>query len=58
MIVVVVRVHVCIGIGDRHRNRQALQNIQARTRMVMAYFLGQLMCWSTDKAQAKQGPGW
>jgi NAD+ synthase (glutamine-hydrolysing) len=26
----------------------ALQNIQARSRMVMAYFMGQLMPWATD----------
>jgi len=37
----------------------ALQNIQARSRMVMAYFMAQLMCWSTDGAHAdgKTGPG-
>jgi NAD+ synthase (glutamine-hydrolysing) len=33
----------------------ALQNIQARSRMVMAYFLAQLMPWSTDSGEA---PGW
>eukprot|EP00927_Polykrikos_kofoidii_P068639 TRINITY_DN6398_c0_g1_i3.p1 TRINITY_DN6398_c0_g1~~TRINITY_DN6398_c0_g1_i3.p1 ORF type:complete len:846 (+),score=115.36 TRINITY_DN6398_c0_g1_i3:83-2539(+) len=33
----------------------ALQNIQARSRMVMAYFMAQLMPWSTDGAE---GPGW
>jgi len=38
----------------------ALQNIQARSRMVMAYFLAQLMPWSTDKAfpAGQEGPGW
>jgi NAD+ synthase (glutamine-hydrolysing) len=33
----------------------ALQNIQARSRMVMAYFMAQLMSWSTDSGEA---PGW
>jgi len=33
----------------------ALQNIQARSRMVMAYFMAQLMCWATDQGEA---PGW
>merc|ERR1712232_785322 len=33
----------------------ALQNIQARTRMVMAYFMAQLMPWATDSGEA---PGW
>eukprot|EP00928_Gymnodinium_smaydae_P098103 TRINITY_DN9046_c0_g5_i1.p1 TRINITY_DN9046_c0_g5~~TRINITY_DN9046_c0_g5_i1.p1 ORF type:complete len:796 (-),score=201.07 TRINITY_DN9046_c0_g5_i1:86-2389(-) len=33
----------------------ALQNIQARTRMVMAYFMSQVMCWATDDGEA---PGW
>lgn len=33
----------------------ALQNIQARTRMVMAYFMAQLMPWATDDGEA---PGW
>eukprot|EP00929_Paragymnodinium_shiwhaense_P050149 TRINITY_DN25276_c0_g1_i1.p1 TRINITY_DN25276_c0_g1~~TRINITY_DN25276_c0_g1_i1.p1 ORF type:complete len:777 (+),score=137.91 TRINITY_DN25276_c0_g1_i1:84-2414(+) len=33
----------------------ALQNIQARTRMVMAYFMAQLMPWATDQGEA---PGW
>ena len=27
----------------------ALQNIQARTRMVTSYMLGQLMPWATNK---------
>jgi len=34
----------------------ALQNIQARTRMVMAYFCAQLMPWSTDVPG--EAPGW
>eukprot|EP00933_Yihiella_yeosuensis_P023123 TRINITY_DN18063_c0_g2_i3.p1 TRINITY_DN18063_c0_g2~~TRINITY_DN18063_c0_g2_i3.p1 ORF type:complete len:773 (+),score=146.11 TRINITY_DN18063_c0_g2_i3:96-2414(+) len=33
----------------------ALQNIQARSRMVMAYFMAQLMPWATDSGEA---PGW
>jgi len=33
----------------------ALQNIQARSRMVMAYFMAQLMPWATDTGEA---PGW
>jgi len=33
----------------------ALQNIQARTRMVMAYFMGQIIPWATDEGEA---PGW
>lgn len=33
----------------------ALQNIQARSRMVMAYFMSQVMCWATD---GKDAPGW
>jgi NAD+ synthase (glutamine-hydrolysing) len=33
----------------------ALQNIQARSRMVMAYFMAQLMPWATDDGEA---PGW
>ncbi|CAK9090174.1 unnamed protein product [Durusdinium trenchii] len=37
----------------------ALQNIQARSRMVMAYFMAQLMPWATDQAmQGDAGPGW
>jgi len=36
----------------------ALQNIQARSRMVMAYYMAQLIPWATDKALANQGPGW
>eukprot|EP00439_Symbiodinium_sp_Y106_P084667 s82_g26.t1 len=37
----------------------ALQNIQARSRMVMAYFMAQLMPWATDKAMTGEvGPGW
>ncbi|CAE7217531.1 nadsyn1 [Symbiodinium necroappetens] len=37
----------------------ALQNIQARSRMVMAYFMAQLMPWATDKAmKGEVGPGW
>lgn len=31
----------------------ALQNIQARSRMVMAYYLAQLMPWSTDDTNSK-----
>jgi NAD+ synthase (glutamine-hydrolysing) len=30
----------------------ALQNIQARSRMVMAYFMAQLMPWATDTGEA------
>lgn len=33
----------------------ALQNIQARSRMVMSYFMAQLMPWATDTGEA---PGW
>jgi len=33
----------------------ALQNIQARSRMVMSYFMAQVMCWATDEGEA---PGW
>ncbi|CAJ1350482.1 unnamed protein product [Effrenium voratum] len=37
----------------------ALQNIQARSRMVMAYFMSQLMPWATDQAmEGDAGPGW
>jgi len=37
----------------------ALQNIQARSRMVMAYFMAQLMPWATDQAmKGDAGPGW
>jgi len=37
----------------------ALQNIQARSRMVMAYFMAQLMPWATDSASSgPAGPGW
>ena len=31
----------------------ALQNIQARTRMALSYFLGQLLPWSVAKKQGK-----
>lgn len=42
-----------------HTEDIALQNIQARSRMVMAYLMAQLMPWATDKAGAgEQGPGW
>eukprot|EP00316_Scyphosphaera_apsteinii_P011296 CAMPEP_0119336928 /NCGR_PEP_ID=MMETSP1333-20130426/92934_1 /TAXON_ID=418940 /ORGANISM="Scyphosphaera apsteinii, Strain RCC1455" /LENGTH=764 /DNA_ID=CAMNT_0007347863 /DNA_START=29 /DNA_END=2323 /DNA_ORIENTATION=- len=33
----------------------ALQNIQARSRMVMAYFMAQLMPWATDGDQTTAG---
>jgi len=33
----------------------ALQNIQARTRMVMAYFMAQLMPWATDGDETVAG---
>lgn len=33
----------------------ALQNIQARSRMVMSYFLAQLMPWATDGDQSRGG---
>jgi len=35
----------------------ALQNIQARSRMVMAYFMAQLMPWATDPAEKPLGGG-
>merc|ERR1712196_111227 len=34
--------------GGTATENLALQNIQARSRMVMAYFLAQLMPWATD----------
>ena len=33
----------------------ALQNIQARSRMVMAYFMAQLMPWATDGDETTAG---
>merc|ERR1712032_1350003 len=33
----------------------ALQNIQARSRMVMSYFMAQLMPWATDGDETKAG---
>lgn len=35
----------------------ALQNIQARSRMVMAYFMAQLMPWATDPSETPSGGG-
>jgi len=44
-----------VQFGASNTEDLALQNIQARSRMVMAYFMAQVMCWSTDTGEA---PGW
>mmetsp|Transcript_10331 Transcript_10331/g.14167 ORF Transcript_10331/g.14167 Transcript_10331/m.14167 type:complete len:581 (-) Transcript_10331:68-1810(-) len=35
--------------GGTHNENLALQNIQARSRMVMSYFLSQLLLWTTGR---------
>mmetsp|Transcript_18516 Transcript_18516/g.43350 ORF Transcript_18516/g.43350 Transcript_18516/m.43350 type:complete len:762 (+) Transcript_18516:55-2340(+) len=44
-----------VQFGASSTEDLALQNIQARSRMVMAYFMAQVMCWATDTGEA---PGW
>lgn len=41
--------------GGTWMENVALQNIQARSRMVMSYFLAQLMPWSTDGDTSRGG---
>ena len=41
--------------GGAHIECIALQNIQARSRMVMAYFMAQLMPWASDGDQTTAG---
>ena len=43
--------------GGTATENLALQNIQARSRMVMAYFMAQLMPWATDPADKPLGGG-
>merc|ERR1719161_2738941 len=43
-------------IGGTAQENIALQNIQARSRMVMSYYLSQLMPWSIDRT-ASPWPG-
>merc|ERR1711898_86523 len=38
--------------GGTSTENLALQNIQARSRMVMSYFMAQLMPWATDSGEA------
>jgi len=37
-----------VAWGSTYTEDIALQNVQARGRMVMAYFMSQLMCWATE----------
>ena len=43
--------------GGTMTENLALQNIQARSRMVMAYFMAQLMPWATDPVEKSLGGG-
>jgi len=43
--------------GGTMTENLALQNIQARSRMVMSYFMAQLMPWATDAADKPLGGG-
>ena len=43
--------------GGTQTENLALQNIQARSRMVMSYFMAQLMPWATDPADEPLGGG-